>query len=141
MAVDTPIFFVLGPLLWISFGDLKSRTISHWACAVLLALWLVFAVSYLESDQIRTHLMIGFAALVGGFLLYALNIWGAGDGKLIALCLLWVGEKWPETLISVALLGGLLAAIYLLLARFSQTNHPLPYGVAIALGTLYQLSV
>lgn len=139
--INEPFIFVLGPLLWISLGDIRNRTISHCACGALLVFWLLFSVIHFEVEQIFHHLFIGVVALMGGFLLYLLQVWGAGDGKLLAICLLWVGDEWPETLFSIAMLGGGLAGTYLLIRRFSGVSNNLPYGVAIAMGTLYQLSV
>jgi prepilin peptidase CpaA len=80
--------------------------------------------------------------LLVGMGLNALGLLGGGDVKLLAVMTLWVG--WPdllEYLITVALAGGGLSLLWILMRRVGQMicsstlmswTKDLPYGVAIA---------
>ena len=86
-----------------------------------------------------------------GILLFWLNWMGGGDVKLLPTIALWTGMGGlPALLLGIALAGGVLAAVLLVLRalpvpaggpearpRLLRRGEPLPYGVAIAAGTLF----
>lgn len=97
---------------------------------------------------------VGGLCLVGGFVIYALKLFGAGDAKLFAVCGVWVGQPAIMDLIFyTAIFGGLLSIALLLgrqmltyvapvktatesLPKVLLTGSPVPYGLAIAAAML-----
>ncbi|WP_254434856.1 prepilin peptidase [Magnetospirillum sp. UT-4] len=83
-----------------------------------------------------THLAAAAVVLAGGFVLFAKGLWGGGDAKLAAALGLFVGfAGMPRFLVVMALAGGILAVVVLVLRRLpggAARSAELPYGVAIA---------
>jgi prepilin peptidase CpaA len=96
---------------------------------------------------------VGLAALVAGMGMFAAGWIGGGDGKLFAVCALWLG--WPAALpflLYTGLAGGALTFAILALRsgwlapavaggptwlrNLGTNGGDLPYGVAIAIGAL-----
>jgi prepilin peptidase CpaA len=104
-------------------------------------------------------LAIAAAVLAVGAVLFAFDIMGGGDVKLLAVCVLWAGPALaPSFILLTALVGGALALLYLMWGRYvapalqlrafsAIPNLPagagtgggqiLPYGVAIAVSGLF----
>ena len=121
-----------------------------------IALALAFAPAALAIGlplgAIAVCLAVGAAALLGGILLFALQIIGGGDAKLMAACLLWLGAEAAAPFLGwTAAAGGALACGLLLarrlpraateafprwVGRLLQPGGDVPYGVAIAAGAL-----
>ena len=138
-------------LLYAGTRDLMSYEIPNWVSLAMIAAFLVaaFAGSFRLAD-IGWHLAAGAAVLAVGFILFAANIFGGGDAKLLAACAVWIG--WMGLLkffIFVALIGGVFALALIVFRRLtlpdSWTTKPwiqrlhdqnggIPYGVAIGLG-------
>ena len=112
-------------------------------------------VTGMEMTAVGNHIATAIGMLALGFGLFAINVLGAGDGKLLAAIALWFG--WPSfltCLATVALVGGALALLicYMrmmarrlpsLSARFkpmatlaATEQLKCPYGIAICIGTL-----
>ncbi|GKX63303.1 A24 family peptidase [Pragia fontium] len=130
----TAIIFIL--LIWISYTDIRTRIISNKAVIA------IFVISLLLG--IFSHQSINFLAalsfLLIGFILFHLNVMGAGDVKLISvlsLCLT-AEQIWPFLWLT-AVLGGFLACIGLLFFRKSVRSSGVPYGPAIAGGFFFVL--
>jgi prepilin peptidase CpaA len=103
-------------------------------------------------DVFATHLAIGFAVLAATFSLFALNLLGGGDAKLIAAGAVWIGpEHMVDYLLFITVFGGALSllilgyrrwvpAAALALPVWAQRLHtdkgPIPYGIAVAAGAL-----
>lgn len=103
-------------------------------------------------EMVGAHLACGFVVFILGFALYAVGFFGGGDAKFLAASALWVGWAFlPNLLVITAISGGILAllAIYfraqvepftlvlpLWLQRYCASVLRLPYGLAIACGTL-----
>jgi len=97
-------------------------------------------------------LLIGGGVLIAGFILFALNITGGGDAKLLAAAAPWFGlDAQLMFLAGTAFSGGVFAVLILMFrefpilpiyARFSwlmtlhESEKGMPYGVAIAIGGL-----
>ena len=125
-----------------AIGDIRRYTIPNRLCSVVAAL----AVPYLVATSLADGqpllpllgIQIGVALLVfAGFaLLFALGAMGGGDVKLIGALVLWCpASRILELLYLVALFGGALALVILILRRVrGNANRAVPYGVAIAAG-------
>ncbi len=102
-------------------------------------------------------LAAGFLVLGAGYLLFTLNLWGAGDGKMAAAVALWIGLNFDlfRFFLVVSLAGGALAIVSLLIhaatgkpevppgdasgleaARRNPLKAKARYGAAIAIGGL-----
>jgi prepilin peptidase CpaA len=140
-------------LLAAAVSDVTSFTIPNWLPIGLVAGFLALApligLSFLETVS---HVVAGLATLALGFGLFCLKVVGGGDVKLLAAAAVWTG--WPGLgpfLLAVALAGGLVAAILIILRRAARgagfdpasrigrlmsPKEGVPYGVAIALAGL-----
>jgi prepilin peptidase CpaA len=109
-------------------------------------------VTRMPLDTFGMHLACGLAVLVFTFTLFSMNLFGGGDAKLMAAGALWMGGAHViEYLAFVTIFGGVLCAVILgyrrlvpaaLLPlpdwaqRLHTTGGPVPYGIAIAAGSL-----
>lgn len=146
------------PLLLI-FGALSdlARYIIPNRCSLGLigAFFIAFLASGLGWADLGEHALVALSALAAGFVLFALGVWGAADGKFLPAALLWLGPSaWLHGVFYTALLGGLLSLLVMslhrtlrqwpILALWSPAMRRLsnaqklhaPYGAAIALGAL-----
>lgn len=129
--------------------DMVSLTIPNWMNATILLLFVPAALtSGIGWETAGAHLMLGLFALVMAFGLFAFNIFGGGDAKMIPGALLWIGPAGGfHFLFGMALAGGLLTIIVLMMRNmmpaevapgFAQKilhkENGVPYGVAIAAG-------
>ena len=140
-------FFLL--CLFASTKDLANLTIPNWVNAGFLLLFFPAAIfAGLNPETIGWHVLIGFTALVIGFILFSLNLFGGGDAKMIPGVLLWVGPAGGfDFLMGTALAGGALA-VAVLAARKTipeplapgfvratmQEGAGVPYAIAITVG-------
>ena len=108
---------VAATALW---SDWRRRTVPHWVVATLLGLWLWACVFAPDSPALGTGLLAsalcGAGALLAGFALHALGWLGAGDGKLLAVMVLWLG---PGDL-SLALFGTVVIGLVLLTVAWAR---------------------
>jgi prepilin peptidase CpaA len=154
-ALQIPLLLIF-PALAILGGlkDLTSYTIPNWISLALIAAFVPAAlVSGVPLSQIGLCLAVGLAALVAGMGMFAAGWIGGGDGKLLAVCALWLG--WPAALpflLYTGLAGGALTFAILALRsgwlapavaggptwlrNLGTNGGDLPYGVAIAIGAL-----
>lgn len=124
--------FVISLLLCkISWEDITSRTIrNEW---VVILFILIIPFSLLIYGEI--FLLPAFVVLFLGFLLFLINVIGAGDVKLLAVLMLAVPTgQIPALLFLISLFGLLLIILGWLFFRQSIRQNGLPYGVAISLG-------
>jgi prepilin peptidase CpaA len=149
----------LGLLAYAAVSDARSFIIPNWVSVALVALFLVYAAPVFASISWQDHVLASLAVLAGGFVLFALNLLGAGDAKLLAALALWLGfNKMPELLLYTVFGGGVLAGLLIAVTLIKQyvLNQPgltvrkakLPYGIAIAgagyvllLGSIKQLGI
>ncbi len=145
--------FVIFPLCLAiaAFSDLFTMTIPNRASAILLGAFILVApLAGLSLPLIGMHFLAGVIVFAVCFVLFALNIMGGGDAKLLTASSVWFGlnSSLPEFLIYVSFLGGVLTL--LILAMRSQENtilasglpvpqllftaKKIPYGIAIGLG-------
>ncbi|NQE64003.1 prepilin peptidase [Caulobacter sp. RHG1] len=144
-----PVLAVIGGL-----KDLTSYTIPNWISLALIAAFFPAAlISGAPLGEIGLCLAVGLGALVLGMGMFAAGWIGGGDGKLFAVCALWVGASGAlPFLLYTCLAGGALTfAILFLRSGFftpivaggpgwlrnlGKEGGDLPYGVAIAIGAL-----
>ena len=133
--------------------DAVRMRIANILClAVFLAAIVAMIVSGLEVALWQNLLV--FAALLGaGTVLFGMDKMGGGDVKLFASIGLWCNLKTALTLLPAVLITGGLLALIILAARMIapkgagthvivlKPGSGIPYGIAIAAGTLIVASV
>ena len=147
-------------LLYAALSDLRSRTVANWVSAVLASIGLAL---HLAQGTLGASLLAASCVLALTLVLWAFRLMGGADAKLIpaVTTLLPLGHV-PGLLLTVALSGGVLSAIYLVLRglklpaagrgssrllrqlrreqRRSRQANALPYVVAVCAGTLIALA-
>jgi prepilin peptidase CpaA len=141
-----------GLLLYAACSDIARMIIPNWVSIAMSAAFPVAALAHgMPLSEIGMHVLFGAAVLAVGFFLFAANIFGGGDAKLLAATALWTGFAgfWPF-IFWTAIAGGLMALVLLTARQFvkqAETNPPfvnhllqkqngIPYGVAIMCGGL-----
>jgi len=141
-------------MIFSSFSDLFSMSISNKVSLVLIAAFIILAwVVGMDFNTILWHFSTFALVLSIGFVLFALNIIGGGDAKFAASTALWLG--WAHTgayILLASFIGGLLT---LLILRFRSTIVPeklnttewvlrlhdekngVPYGIALGVAAVY----
>ncbi len=157
MLISLPLYIFPLCMLAAAVSDAWKFIIPNIVSLVLIPAFIAaFAVSGLGWEALLNHTVTGIGMLIVGMLFWHLGFAGGGDAKLLAAAALWLG--WPvygHALIAISLFGGLMAIVFLVtrkllrwyprisinipfLARIAATTEPkLPYGVAIAAGSLY----
>jgi prepilin peptidase CpaA len=146
-------------LAWISaaLSDLRSMTIPNAISLAMVAGFVLFAP--LSDMAWQTALYCLIAALLTFtvcFVLFAMNVMGGGDAKLLSASALWFGLSFAyvEFLVHTALFGGLLTLLVLFLrskSTYAQmlscylpqsltAGNKVPYGIAIAASGLVNLA-
>lgn len=147
------IIFVVFPLCLAvaAFSDFLTMLIPNRVSAILLASFIIVApLAGLDLTDIAMHLAAGLIVFAVCFALFALNIMGGGDAKLLTASAVWFGLTFSlfEFLIYVSFLGGILTLAVLSLRAHTNTilasglpvpGHLLtakkvPYGIAIGAG-------
>lgn len=119
--------------------DVKTGRIPNW----LVFGGIVYALAYNAFFPLYPRdigILFGLAGLAVGLLaflpLYLLRAMGAGDVKLMALVGAFIGSiATIASVLATLLAGGVLAAVLALRSR-RLTGVKMPYGVAIAVGTI-----
>ena len=142
-------------LILAAVNDLATMTISNWISIVLIGSFVVLSVAVgMSLEQIAWHFAAGAVVLAGCFAMFAFNLLGGGDAKLLTAAALWFG--WSDLmtlLLMTAVMGGPLCLAILFfrrvplpdwafkqgwLNRLHDPKRGVPYGVAIcAAGLLY----
>lgn len=144
--------FVVFPLCLAiaAFSDFFTMTIPNRVSAILLGSFIVIApLAGLPLSAIGLHLLAGLVVFGVCFSLFALNIMGGGDAKLMTASAVWFGLT-PSLLsyvVYVSLFGGMLTlALLALRARTDAimasglpvpghllSAKKVPYGIAIGI--------
>lgn len=142
--------FVIFPLCLVlaALTDLLEMTIPNRIPVILLASFLVVAPFVgLTWTGFGLHLLAGLIVFSVGFSLFALNVMGGGDAKLLTAAAVWYGFS-PSLLsfvIHVAYLGGILTIAILLLRARSSTvlamGLPLPHSLLGAKKVPYAIGI
>lgn len=130
-----------GLLICAAISDIRSYTISNALCVLVALSYCLYA--FTGPSEASAAVGVAGAVLIVGTGLFAANVMGGGDVKLIAAAALWAGPHYifPFLLIT-ALAGGMLSLAVMLRPRLYQlagrtvdtSNLDVPYGVAIAAG-------
>lgn len=150
-----------GLLAYGAIHDVVGRTIPN---RIALLISLVGLLQAIRGHTLLASSFIAVAIFIAGFVAYRRSLLGGGDVKLLAATsLLFAPWQVPLQLEAIAVSGGLLAILYLVAgtlvpapapARPSdrlrravrvemwriRRHGPLPYGVAIASGTIALLA-
>jgi prepilin peptidase CpaA len=129
---------------------LRLKISNAFPVAVLLAAAVAIVLRGLSLDVWENVAVFG--ALLGvGTLLFAGGYMGGGDVKLFAAVGLWTDFERAIVLIPAVLMTGGVLALLLLSRRFvplpanaagrSRKDKKVPYGVAIAIGTLIVVAI
>ncbi len=134
-----------------AISDLLTMTIPN---RVSLALAMAFVILTpflgLSLGEIGFHFISAGVVFFACFVLFALNVMGGGDAKLLAAATLWFGfdSSLIEFLIYVAFIGGMLTVLIVLVRSQADVilaiglplpnslviAKKIPYGIAIAIG-------
>ncbi len=80
-----------------AISDLLTMTIPNRVSAILLASFLIVApLAGLSPQGIALHLMAGLVVFSVCFSLFAMNVMGGGDAKLLTAAAVWFG--WNQAL-------------------------------------------
>lgn len=153
-ALATPLALVL-PVIAVAAAvhDVGTYKIPNWMSAVLLLAFIPAAAAVgMAPRLIAIDALIGLLALFAGMGLFAANLLGGGDAKILAAMSPFMGlAALPQFMLFTALAGGLVALIFLVVRKAPERYRtrgpkwlrnlltpggPLPYGVAICVGAL-----
>jgi prepilin peptidase CpaA len=145
--------FVIFPLClaFAACSDFLSMTIPNRASVILLAAFPVVALlAGLGPAEIGMHVLAALVVFAVCFALFAFNIMGGGDAKLLTASAIWFGWTFSllEFLVAVSFMGGflvlgilflrtqenLILAHRIPLPRQLFHGSKVPYGVAIGSG-------
>lgn len=134
--ISTLIAIMVCLLLVVCWTDLRYRLISN---RVIMALLLVIIpFSYLMYGTLSW--LPAVFCLVIGFVLFLLNVIGAGDVKLLAVLMLAIPSSFAIFFLFLTACAGLLLIIIgWLFYRQTIREKGLPYGIAISTGFLTTL--
>lgn len=125
--------------------DIRSRIISNRLNAAMALLapvyWWSMGLSPWPDMAIQVGLALGVLVLFAA--LFALNMMGGGDVKMLAAIALWLpAGALLSLLVLMALLGGVVTIVTVLHHRMTRRigQAEIPYGVAIALAGLWVIS-
>lgn len=141
-----------GLLIYAACSDIARMIIPNWVSIALFVAFPIFAlVGGLALSDIGWHYLFGFGVLAAGFALFAMNIFGGGDAKLLAAAAIWTGPAAFLPFITWTLVAGGVMALVLVTARqfvpqaegyprfvnhLLKKQNGIPYGVAIMVGGL-----
>lgn len=127
-----------------SWFDWRERRIPNWVVLLTLLAGLAAAFAAGGLTGLGLHAAHMAIALLGGMILFALRVVGAGDAKLYAAAAAWFPlQDGLRLLVSVAMAGLIVLLVWVIARRIAGKkvvragNDPqdmLPYGLAIALG-------
>ncbi len=134
--------------------DLLTYKIPNYVSGILIFSFFLFAALHPEFDWrlFALHIACGVGVLIFGFLLFACNLLGGGDGKLLAAIALWMGPHDVIEFMAITGVAGGIVALWVVFLRSSFLaylfyNVPIiknlffgsgkkatsfPYGIAIA---------
>lgn len=159
---STTFHLILAALVLIAAaGDIARFEIPNWLCLSIVFLFPIAALLTPGPAPWLSHLAASILILSVGLLIFNFKVMGGGDVKLLAAIAVWTGLSDLVTLmLATAIAGGFVSAS-LLTARYAvqklqsnagddtphkepirvlQKDAPMPYGVAIALGTLFLIA-
>lgn len=147
------VIFVVFPLClaFAAFSDLFTMTIPNRVSGILLGAFVIVApLAGLDVVQIGFHVIAAATVFLVCFCLFATNVMGGGDAKLLTASAIWFGlnVSLVAFLAYVSVIGGMLTLAVLFLRKQENTilatgipvppllltAKKIPYGIAVALG-------
>lgn len=145
--------FIIFPLCMAvtAFSDTLSMTIPNRVSVILLvSFFLIAPFAGLAWPVLGMHLLAGVAVFAACFALFAANVMGGGDAKVLTAAAVWfgLGPNLLGFLVTVSMVGGLLTLGFLLMrarqetilasriplpAHFLDRTAGIPYGIAIGI--------
>ncbi|GHF11269.1 peptidase [Kordiimonas sediminis] len=133
-----------------AYTDFKDRLIPNWISVALICLYAILAgmlIWFADSSILPTLVYpFGVAAAVFAFglFLFAKNIMGGGDIKLLTAMSLFAGTRFIGSfLIYTAIIGGIIALVMVIYKQIVQDSgkkaSQVPYGIAISLSGVWVL--
>lgn len=136
-----------------AISDFLTMRIPNWLNAVIaLAFFPMAFITGMPGEVILWHCLASVVVLAVGFGLFSAGYIGGGDAKLLAAVALWIGwTQLPPFLLITVFAGGVLALVMKVWQMFRLEGEvheigwakrlfglkmDLPYGVAIAAGTI-----
>ncbi|MDM9626911.1 prepilin peptidase [Rhizobium sp. S152] len=150
--IAAAIFVILPLCLAVAaFSDLFTMTIPNRISVIISLAFLIIApLAGMPLAAISAHLAGALAVFTVCFVLFALNVMGGGDAKLLAATALWFGldPSLIEFLAYVGIIGGAATLVILMIRSQADaimaiglpvphsilTAKKIPYGIAIAIG-------
>lgn len=144
-------------LLIAAAHDIYEFRIPNWISILLVCVFPAAGLAMGAGPHVIVEgLLIGAGALTVGFALFAGNIVGGGDAKLLAATAPWIGLGSLGVFLVNTAIAGLVLAIFMatfrklpvlpvyahapFLLRLHERKKDLPYAVAIAGGALLSFS-
>jgi prepilin peptidase CpaA len=138
-------------IVYAAVSDFRHFTIPNFICIIIILLYPLMVLVAPVQINWQGGLLTASSVLVIGFVLFSLNLFGAGDIKLIAALSLWAGPALlVEFLFVTVMAGGILVILIVSREGFRQalegtgfsrgvrfaitSKTQVPYGVAVALG-------
>lgn len=142
--------FMLGALalalVVAAFTDIRRRQIDNWLnIAIALGaplFWLASGIDPWPDVPIQIGMALATFVVLAG--LFAIGVMGGGDVKLLSALALWLPPtQFLQMLVIMAIVGGVLTLAMGAwhIARRQREKLAIPYGVAIAIGGLWILSL
>ena len=151
------IFCFVVLLIWTAISDIRSFVIPNKLCLAIAGLYPVYVMTSTQTPDWPIAVAIAAGVFLIGTALFAFNLIGGGDVKLLSVTLLWAGPEFGVMfLVMTVLFGGALAIAMLAWTKFHQftpilwrlvgppmvssdqvSKQPMPYGVAISFGGLF----
>lgn len=148
------IIMFAGLLAWAAVSDFRTYLIPNSVSISVAVLYPAHVLASAVPVDWQGGLVVGFAAFVVGFAMFALRYAGGGDVKLLAATALWAGpQNILPFLLLTTLAGGMIALLTGTHFRFMRPwpdsalapdetaalklRSSVPYGIAIAAGGLW----
>ncbi len=145
-------------LIFAAVSDIRNLQIPNSIPIAITGLFALGALAAgLDGWSVGEHYAVGLGVLIAGAMLFAINVMGGGDVKLLAAASVWFEPTEIFGLLLItAIFGGLLALLVLVMRRFPgaapfasalpwmaedpegrSASVAIPYGVAISAATIY----
>ena len=147
LAPNWAVIVLMALLAAAAIQDAMQLRISNLLSAAVLVLGVVAIIVVGPEIRLWENLVVFVVTLAVGTLLFSRKILGGGDVKLLAATGLWFHLGGAlRFFVSVAIAGGLLALIIIIVRQFNWSDSAqqrfvilrrrggIPYGVAIAVG-------
>lgn len=156
MVASLPLILFPFCLIGAALTDARRFIIpNEFSIALVVGFGVAAVIAGMGLGEIGNHMLTAFVVLAIGFGLFCINVFGAGDGKILAAVALWFG--WPgfmTAIVYITFVGGALCfgimygrMIARRWPRLSLYFKPMatlaatetlkcPYGIAIAIGSL-----